>query len=738
MQSTESTEYIDLQQYWLIFKRRLLPASAVLGFVLLLTALITFWQKPIYQAQGKLLLKRSDTSSLTGLGKELGQIDALANSPDSNIPANTQAEIISSAAFAQKVMTELNLKNEQGEPLKLKEFQNRLEVQNTKGTDVIQISYKSTVPEEARAVVNQLMNLYVQHNIFTNRSQAVAAREFIAAQLPKSKANVQQAEAELREFKEQNKILDLENEAKSAVTVISDLESQIGKAQVALANANSRSTALQKEMGMNAQQATVVNSLSQSPGVQKALTDLQELESQLAVERNRFQENSPVIENLKSKEASLKAVLQERMQGVVGDRQQLNDNLQIGELQQKLTEEFVKSEVERVVLTNQLTALNNVYSSYQQRANVIPQLQQRQQDLARDVEAARSTYETLLQKFQEVRITENQNVGNAQIVDTGRVLEAPVAPRKLLNFGVGGIIGVLLAGFTALALDARDSSVKTVREARELLGYTLLGIIPNFEKIDKAGSRTRNLKQAVTKIPVKDTPRSTISETYGMLYANLKFLSSDQEVRVITITSAVPKEGKSTVSANLALAIAQLGFRVLLVDADMRRPSQHEFWERSNAVGLSNVIVGQTDLKRAIAQVMPNLYLLTAGVIPPNPLALLNSKRMASLVEVFSQSYDFVILDTPPLNAAADARILGVMTDGILMVVQPQLVDSASAISAKELLEHSGGNILGMVVNGLNPENEPDSYFYAKEYHSEQDLTAVNDSFKVGQEINRF
>lgn len=133
MQSTESTEYIDLQQYWLIFKRRLLPASAVLGFVLLLTALITFWQKPIYQAQGKLLLKRSDTSSLTGLGKELGQIDALANSPDSNIPANTQAEIISSAAFAQKVMTELNLKMNRVNPSNSKSFRTGLRYKTLRG-----------------------------------------------------------------------------------------------------------------------------------------------------------------------------------------------------------------------------------------------------------------------------------------------------------------------------------------------------------------------------------------------------------------------------------------------------------------------------------------------------------------------------------------------------------------------------------------------------------------------------
>jgi capsular exopolysaccharide synthesis family protein len=729
MGATEPTEYINLQQYWFILKRRWLPGSAVLGFVLLFTALVTFLQKPVYQAQGELLFKKADTtSSLTGLGKEIGSLDSVQSNP-----LDTEAEIIRSVAISQNVMTALNLKDKQGVPIKRKEFLKRLEVKSIKGTDVLELSFKSTVPQEAVAVVNQLMNFYLENNIRTNRAEATAARRFIEEQLPKTKDTVRQAEAALRGFKERNKIVALQEEAKSAVTVIADLESRIAKAQVDLTNANTRSAALQNQLGMNSQQATAISSLSQSRGVQKVLEDFQAIESQLEVERSRFQEDAPVIVNLKSKEALLKDLLQKRIKQVLGDQQQSVDgNLQIGELQQRLTSEFVNSEVERLVLTNQIAALANVNFNYKERANVIPQLEQSQRELEREVQAAQATYETLLKKLQEVRITEQQNVGNARIIQAALVPEKPVAPRKLLNFGLGGVVGILLAVITVLVLDARDTSLKTVREVRELLGYTLLGIVPNFEKIDKLGSRNRDLEPGIPKIPVKDDPRSLISETYGMLYANLKFLSSDKEVRVITITSAVPKEGKSTVCANLALAIAQLGFRVLLIDADMRHPSQHTVWELPNSLGLSNVIVEQIQLKTAIAQAMPNLYVLTSGLVPPNPLALLNSRRMASLIEDFSQTYDFVIIDTPPISAAADARILSAMTDGMLMVVQPKLVDSASAIAAKELLEQSGQNILGMVINAVIPENEPDSYFYAKEYNNEKDfITGANARFNI-------
>jgi capsular exopolysaccharide synthesis family protein len=729
MGATEPTEYINLQQYWFILKRRWLPGSAVLGFVLLFTGLVTFLQKPVYQAQGELLFKKTDTTfSLTGLGKELGSLDSIQSNP-----LDTEAEIIRSVAISQNVMTALNLKDKQGVPIKRKEFLKRLEVKSIKGTDVLELSFKSTVPQEAVAVVNQLMNFYLENNIRTNRAEATAARRFIEEQLPKTKDTVRQAEAALRGFKERNKIVALQEEAKSAVTVIADLESRIAKAQVDLTNANTRSAALQNQLGMNSQQATAISSLSQSRGVQKVLEDFQAIESQLEVERSRFQEDAPVIVNLKSKEALLKDLLQKRIKQVLGDQKQSVDgNLQIGELQQRLTSEFVNSEVERLVLTNQIAALANVNFNYKERANVIPQLEQSQRELEREVQAAQATYETLLKKLQEVRITEQQNVGNARIIQAALVPEKPVAPRKLLNFGLGGVVGILLAVITVLVLDARDTSLKTVREVRELLGYTLLGIVPNFEKIDKLGSRNRDLEPGIPKIPVKDDPRSLISETYGMLYANLKFLSSDKEVRVITITSAVPKEGKSTVCANLALAIAQLGFRVLLIDADMRHPSQHTVWELPNSLGLSNVIVEQIQLKTAIAQAMPNLYVLTSGLVPPNPLALLNSRRMASLIEDFSQTYDFVIIDTPPISAAADARILSAMTDGMLMVVQPKLVDSASAIAAKELLEQSGQNILGMVINAVIPENEPDSYFYAKEYNNEKDfITGANARFNI-------
>jgi capsular exopolysaccharide synthesis family protein len=175
------------------------------------------------------------------------------------------------------------------------------------------------------------------------------------------------------------------------------------------------------------------------------------------------------------------------------------------------------------------------------------------------------------------------------------------------------------------------------------------------------------------------------------------------------------------VSANLAAAIAQLGHKVLLIDADLHHPFQHQIWELDNHVGLSNVLVGQTEPKTAITEVMMNLDVLTSGLVTPSPAALLDSQRMALLIEYFSTRYDCAIVDTPSLNVAADAPILGRMANGVLLVVKPGEVDSASAAFAKEVLKQSGQNVLGMVVNGIILNNEPYNYSYlAQEYYAEE------------------
>ncbi|MGF1938667.1 MAG: GumC family protein [Nostoc sp. ChiQUE02] len=707
-----------------VIKRRWIPALGVFVCVFIILQVATFFKKPYFLAEGKLKFQRiNTTSSLTGLGTEMGKLEPLVD--DKSNPLNTEAEVIRSVPVVKNTINRLNLKDNKKVHLTTKEFLQMLTVKEVKGADVLSISYKDKNPQIAAQVVNTLIDVYLEYNISAHRNQAATARKFIEKQLPNAELVVRQAEAELAGFKEKHKIVSLQEEATKALEVITVLQQQISEAQSRFADAEAQTQGIRKQLGMNSQQAVVMTSLSQTSGVQDILKEIQQLESQLAARRTVLQDNHPQIIDLVYKLQSLNGLLQQRIQNVVGtNSSQLNSNFQLGELQQQLSARLVELESNRLGLASQITTLSGLQAAYKQRLNNLPRLEQQQRQFERKVQAAQSTYSLLLQKLQESRIAENQNLGNASMISEAEIPEESISSPMFLYLSTG-----LLASFAALAtvylLEKVDKSIKNVEQAKELLNFTLLGIIPDLNNSKKYIRGNEELELYSKRLVVRDMPRSPINEAYRMLRANLKFMSADKELKVIVVTSSVPREGKSTVAANLALIMAQMERKVLLIDADMRRPVQHKIWELINNQGLSNLIVGQGEVRTAIKQVMDNLYVLTSGVTPPNPGSLLDSKKMAALIQTLSVYYDFVIIDSPSLNVAADAATLGQMADGVLFVVRPGVVDSVSASIAKELLEKSGQNVLGQVVNGVISQPERYSYYYSTEENNLQKTVEV-------------
>jgi capsular exopolysaccharide synthesis family protein len=732
MESTETG--IGLQEYWQILKRRWLPALAVFASVLALTTYTTLKEKPVYEAEGKLLFKKIiPGSALTELGKEMGQLTPAAEQSN---PLTTEIELIRSVEIIEKTIDKLHLKDEKSNHLKTKDFSKKLTVATIRGADILTVSYKDWNPKIAADVVKTMMDFYIDNNQKVNRLEAVSVRLFIERKLPQSDKNMRKAAAELSKFKEDNKIVNLEEEARSAVQVMAELESQIDQARSEFLKATAKSKAFESQLQMNPQQALTASTLSQSSTVQEALKEYKQIERQLAVEQNRYVETSPIITRLQSNKATMKALLDKQIQQVLGGQQPLpNQSLQIGEVKPKLIEEFIKVDVDRQGLAQRVTILSNALAGYKQRVKALPRLEKEKRQLERKLQEAEADYQELQKKLQQIRITENQQVGNARIVQRPSVPEEPVRSRKSLLLVSGSLLGTLLAVAAAMLLESQDKSVKTIEEARELFGFTLLGVIPFHKKPDKNTRRnSRRLKStsldlepSPRQIVVRDTPHTSSSAAYRMLQANLRFLSSDKELKVIVVSSSLPQEGKSTVSANLAVAIAQLGRKVLLVDADMHCPVQHRIWELPNQVGLSNVIVGQAGFGDAIAQVMDNLDVLTCGVIPPNPMALLDSQRLTLLIKQFSASYDAVIIDAPSLNVAAEALILGNKADGMLLVVRPGVLNSGTVAFAKELLKKSSQHVLGLVVNGVSSKNEPHShYYFTNESYTQEQSSSLN------------
>lgn len=705
----EDRDSVDFHQYWLILKRRWLLIVIVIGSVFGLTGLFTFIQKPIYEAKGKLLFnKQNGVSSLTGLSDQVGQLSGVTSLSN---PLDTEAEVIRSNTIVQKTIVNLQLKDKVGRPQVIDGFIKQLKLKSIRGTDVMELSYRSTDPKQAAEVIRVLMANYLENNIRTNRAEATAAREFLSNQLPDFEKRVIEAEAALRRFREENGVVALEEEAKTGVERLNELSDQITKAQAALANANSRSQTLQSQLQLTSQEAIALSTLNRSPGIQQVLTEYQKVQDELAVERSRFQDEHPTVVNLISKEQALREQLKQRVTKTFNSSQFVPEkNLQIGDLKQTLSANLAESEVERFGFAHQVEVLSEAFLLTQTRLKVIPRLQQKQQQLERQQQVARVTYEQMLKRLQEVQVVENQNVGNARVISEALVPEKPISPRIALNLILGGFLGIVLAVGISLILESTDKSLKTVEAAKELLRYPLLGTIPLY--VQKA---TEDVTDNQLELPVLNNPHSAINAAFEMLLANLGFALSDKTLKVIVITSSIPSEGKSYIAANLAVATAQMGRRVLLVDADMRHPRQQQIWQLPNLMGLSNVLVAQTTLQNATQEALVNVELLTSGTIPPNPGALLDSQKMSSLIAEASRDYDFVIIDTPPLSIFADAMFLGKLADGILLVVRSGLVKSTVATDMKILLEQSEQRVLGMVVNG---ESTGSSYgYYYNHYH---------------------
>ena len=699
-----------LESGWLILQRRWFPTTSVFLSVLTLGLVATNLKKPIYSATGQLQYKNiNPASSVIDPQANSRKVD---NSNLKNNPIDTESEILRSKPVIQETLEQLNWRNEQGERIKPKDFLNNLSVSNILGTDLLSISYQTKDPKKATEAVNTVMSVFLEKHLSANRAELVATREFIEKQLPEAKETVAQAELAVRQFQEENQIVALDSEAAEIMTQFNKLEQQITEIQSEIANISRQSQAIQSKLGVKSDQAVAIATLSQSPAIQQMTAQIQQLESQLAEEKGRFTDANPQIIELNNRLASLKRMRSQKIQKLVGDRgTSLLERYSGGQLQEELTRDLVQLEATNQGLKAKVAELSQTKAQYKQKINALPQLEQKLQALRRELQISQSTYSLLLQKLQEVRIAENQNIGNFRIVSQAVTPEEPI-PYRALNYLASGLLASLAAAATIYVLEATDKSIKTVDEAKSLFGYTWLGIIPAVEESKMASLVGYDTSPLLPQQIVRDRPSSSVSESYRMLQSNLRFLSSDQNIKTIIVTSSVAGEGKSTISANLAAAMAQAGNRVLLVDGDLHYPSQHHIWELDNELGLSNIIAEQLDPRLAIEEVSLNLDVLTAGIIPPNPATLLDSQRMEALLNYLSSRYDLVIIDTPSLDYTADAPIIGRMADGALLVVKPGQVDQNKARFAKEILAQSGQNVLGIVINGVSPKAEPNTYYY--------------------------
>lgn len=295
-----------------------------------------------------------------------------------------------------------------------------------------------------------------------------------------------------------------------------------------------------------------------------------------------------------------------------------------------------------------------------------------------------------------------------------------VRPRTSVNTMAGGVLGLVLAAVVAFLLEYLDDTVKGVEGVERFVKLPTVGTIPRMTASQAQGSRGGASAGGTMTVSVPGNgrlinhrnPRSPVAEAYRQLRTNIQFSSLDKPLKTIAFTSAGPQEGKSTTIANLAIAIAQTGSKVIAVDCDLRRPTMHTLFGVKNVSGLTSLIVEQSldDLHTQETDV-PNLLVLPTGPLPPNPSELLGSRRMGEIIERLKEEADYVLFDTPPVVAVTDAAVLATRVDGVLLVVSANKTKRELAQRAKEQLEKVGANIIGVVLNNVKYDTSLHNYY---------------------------
>lgn len=323
-----------------------------------------------------------------------------------------------------------------------------------------------------------------------------------------------------------------------------------------------------------------------------------------------------------------------------------------------------------------------------------------------------ASYASLLSSLEELRLSEVQTSDNIVLATPAQVPEDPVRPRPLFNALLAAVVGAMLALGAAFLIEYLDDTVKTPEDVRD---STSLPTLTAVVALDGDSPQKR--------LVVSTAPRSPAAEAYRVLRTNLQFSSLDKPLRALLVTSPGPGEGKSTTVANLAIVMAQMGNRVLLMDADLRRPNVHRLFQLPNGVGLTTALlqIGHNLETTVQPSGHLNLDVITTGPIPPNPAELLGSERMHDLLDQLRERYDTVLIDSPPILAVADAAILSNQVDGVLLVVSAGETRFDMLTRALERLDSVGTHPLGVVLNKLTERTSGGYYYYYYHYASRYD-----------------
>jgi len=663
--------------YWRVIRTRKAIVFAVFLLVVLVASVVTYFQPKIYASATRIQVEQEHPSVDVFERQQTPSYDPYF--------LQTQYEIIQSQKILYPVIDRLGLQkyysdNGQSLPLEaaLKRLKNNLGVRRYRDTSLIEISVQDKDATEAAEIANTIAEVFESDRLEVKRQQTARGLDKLRDEIVQQQARLQAAQQKVEELRKQLDVPVFGNAANESTLTeenIHQLESRLIDARVDAVTKETRLKELQKLSPK--QLANAVTTIISDPSIQNLEASLNDAELKLEVLKQDYGPDHPSVRSAMAARDKLQEQFDERLEGVM-------HGFQV---------EYEMAEAQVDVLQKQMDDLKAANLSLESDKYLPFRNAEREEEMETQL------YQTLKQRIQQTSIEMEVPRSPVEVVDRAQVSLAPVKPSIWLNIVLGAIAGLIMGVGLAFFIEFLDTSVKRMEDVERYLGLPVLGVVA----------------QSAGLLGQEDVSPAHI-EAYRMLRTNIEFAKGNNNtIKSLCVLSAGPGEGKSFTIANLAYTFAQHGSRVLVVDSDLRRPGVHKYLGVTNDTGLAEYLSGAKTVEQIIQPTrVPNVSIITSGGggMAKSALPLLTSQRMEQLIHEVGAQFDFVLYDTPPVLGVSDAAVVAREVGTSILLIQHRRYPRAMSSRARQVIENSGGKLLGVVVNNVNVGQDETYYYY--------------------------